>query len=180
MRRHALLSGLLASTLLYTVGCPPDRFDNTLPPLQSQVSRIQNDSTLTPQQQRQQLEDLGLTPSIINAILRSVRTGNQFGGDLRTAYEKIAGERFTELTPDEVQIYGDEATKLQASLAINLDDAPAQAIVDFFQQQQINTRAELTAYLASGNEIPGTIPAGVLPNLFVDFDPALVIPDLPA
>ena len=179
MRRYALLPGLLASTLLFAVGCPPDRFDSTLPPLQSQVSRIQGDTTLTPQEQRQQLEALGLTPSIINAILRSVRTGNQFGGDLRSAYEKIAGERFTELTPDEVQIYGDEATKLQASLAINLEDAQAQAVVDFFQLQHMNTRAELTTYLASGNEIPGGIPTDLLPNLFVDFDPAQVIPDLP-
>ena len=92
---------------LFVYGCPPEDYPALVPATLQQIDPIVNSTTLTPQQQRVQLEALGVVPETINSLLRNERTGNQYGGDLRTAYTKVTLPNFVLLTPDEVQIYGD-------------------------------------------------------------------------
>jgi hypothetical protein len=173
-----LLAAALAALL---AGCHASMVD-ALPPQSDAVDRIRNDSTLTPQQQRTELEKLGISPLVINALLISERTANQFGGDLRTAYDKVTGGQLGELTPDEVQIFGDEASVVDTTLSFSLADAEAQAIVTFFQDNGIATKSELLNLLddpAQAVLISRVIPDNALRNLFVDFDTDLLIPVLP-
>jgi hypothetical protein len=63
---------------------------------------------------------------------------------------------------------------------VNLTDSEAQAIVDFFHDLNISSKDALSAWLGTtGNTPPSTIPTGVLRALFVDFDPKLLLPNLP-
>ncbi len=172
------LTVLLAAALLG--GCPPEEFGHALPTTLTDVTRIVDDTTLTDQEKRVQLEGLGLSPSTINAFLQAQRTGNQFGGDLRSAYDKVVGNRLTALTPDEVQIYGDEAGAADKTLTATLNDEQAQAVVTFFSDFGISSRDELTAFLDTpGQTVPSLIPDGVLRALFVNFDSDLLLPRLP-
>jgi hypothetical protein len=170
-------------TLLLVVGCPAEDYQNAVSTTLDAINRIRNDTSLTAQEMRTQLADLGLDSSTINALLKSQRLGNQFGGDLRTAYEKVVGGQLSSLTPDEVQIYGDEATTVvndSTTLSVAYTDTEAQAVLDFFVQNQINTVQELSAYLNdSSNTVPATIPSGTLQGLFVDFDPSKLLSVLP-
>jgi len=162
-------------------------FDNVLPPSREDIQAIRNDSDLTPQEKRAGLEALGLSPLIINGILIEERTGNQYGGDLRTAYNKITGGQFDELTPDEVQILADTATDLDDDVdAIDgldeLTDAQAQTIVTFFQSNDITSKEDLIVFLEDPLNvamIPSDIPDGALDALFVEFDTDLLIDELP-
>lgn len=172
--------GLLSiAFVLLLGGCPPERFPDSLPPLQDDVnSVISGDGTA--QEKREALEDLGLTPLVINALLVNEETGNQYGGDLRTAYDKIVGDRFTDLTPDEIQIYANAAEDVDESLDVAVTDAEAQAILDLFAAEDIDSANELNTYLLEpANEVPGDIPNDVLQQLFVDFNPASVVDSLP-
>ena len=125
--------------------------------------------------------DLGFDPIAINALLIDERLANQFGGDLRTAYTKVTGGRFDLLTPDEVQVFGDEASAVSTSgLDVAIKDDQAQAIVSFFQSNNIRTPTDLSNYLADPqNVVPTAIPSNVLTPLFVDFDTSLLLPKLP-
>ncbi len=164
-------------------GCvPPPHFPDAASVTLQEINQITSNTNLTVQEQRTQLAALGLDSSTIDALLQSQRLGNQGGGDLRSAYDKITGGQMTTLTPDEVQIYGDSATTADTTgqLHVSLTDPEAQAIVDFFQAQNLNTRDQLSNYLKNANNpVPDTIPAGVLNSLFVTFDPALLLPTLP-
>ena len=176
-----LLAGLgllWAATLL---GCPAENFQNKVPATQQEINLIVNNTALTPEDRRIQLEALGLTDSAINAFLSSQQLGNQFGGDPRSAYNKVANSEFTQLTLDEVQIYGSQASAADPNqLSVNLTDSEAQAIVDFFHDLNISSKDALSAWLGTtGNTPPSTIPTGVLRALFVDFDPKLLLPNLP-
>jgi hypothetical protein len=173
--------GLLWTAMLLG-GCPAESFLNKVPATQQEINLIVKDTALTPQDQRIQLEALGLSDSTINALLSGQQLGNQFGGDPRTAYNKVAGAEFTQLTPDEVQIYGRQASAADPNhqLSVNLTDSEAQAVVDFFHDFNISSKDALAAWLDTpGNTPPSTIPTGVLRALFVDFDPKLVLPNLP-
>ena len=119
---------------------------------------------------------------MINALLTSERTANQYGGDLRSAYDKVKSERFNELTPDEVQLYGDEASDVDDGISFTLTDEQAQAIVDFFQDNSVATRNELIAFLDDPIKVAGIsseIPSDVLNDLFIDFDPDALLESLP-
>ncbi len=170
-----VIAGVLA-------GCDAPRPEG-LPAGLDQINAIVNDESLTVQQKRSQLEDLGLNPLVINAILASERTGNQFGGDLRTAYDKVTGGHLNELTPDEVQIYGDEVEAVSANgTDFTFTDAQAQEIVDLFRANNIATSAELSAFLddpASAAVLPADLTSAQLTRLFVDFDTTLLLPKLP-
>ena len=105
-------SVLMMGALLVLIGACEVPLLDALNPTLGQVASIRDNNDLTAQEKRTALENLGLTPIVINGILGSERTGNQFGGDLRTAYNKVTAEQFNELTPDEVQIFADEASEV--------------------------------------------------------------------
>lgn len=170
-----LLMGLALS------GClPPEQFESAAPATLSEIDPIRDNEDLTPQQMRSQLEELGLSPPTINALLKDERLGNQFGGDLRTAYTKVTAPSFTKLTPDEIQVYGDEASSVDEELNVSLTDEEAQAIVTLFQANDLSSPEKLEAFLNNpSNTVPSEIPDGVLSALFLDFDAALLLPRLP-
>jgi hypothetical protein len=166
--------------LLALGGCGLDTFYSTLPPTLNEIDAVAADDSLSPQEKRQRLEELGLTPLVINAVLSGERTANQFGGDLRSAYDKVVGGQFDQLTPDEIQLYNDAARNASSTITFTLSDAEAQAIRDLFVNNDIRTEDDLSAFLADpGNEVPAPIPDGSLQQLFVDLDPALVRDELP-
>ena len=155
-------------------------FEHALPASLEEVGRIRDSEDLTSQQKRNTLQQLGFPPLIINALLIAERTANQFGGDLRSAWEKVSGERFNELTPDEVQLYTDAANEVDRRLPFDLTDEAAQAIVDVFGQHSIATKDDLQAFLDDpGSQIPSSIPEDALPEVFIDFDPSQLIDSLP-
>jgi len=170
----------MVGAMLMIAGCPPEDYDAVAPATLAEIDLIRNDADLTVQEQRTQLEALGLSPLLVNALLQDQRLGNQYGGDLRTAYGKIVEPDLSGLTPDEIQIFGDEASALDDELEVALTDEEAQAMVIFFDQYHLSTPAELDTFLAeSPGSVPGKIPDGVLQALFVDFDPSLLLPSLP-
>jgi len=171
---------LLGLGVAFLCGCPAENFPDAVPSTLRDITVIVNDTDLTLQERRIKLADLGLSAEVINVLFSTERTANQYGGDLRTAYDKVVAGRLLDLTPDEVQIYGDGASAADTTLSITLTDAQAQAIVTFFDDMHITTSASLEAYLDQTDaSVPDTIPSGVLQSLFVDFDPQLLLPSLP-
>ena len=181
--RVTTLFTIAIGVLLSVGGCPPEIFTNMLPATLEEINDVRGDSSLSAQEKRTQLEALGVTPLTINALLSSERLGNQYGGDLETAYAKLIAPNLRALTPDEVQVFGDEATAAvddDTVLSVALTDAEALAITTFFDDNGLLTPAQLEAYLDdTANTVPDTIPDDVLQGLFVDFDTDLLIPRLP-
>ena len=172
---------LLAGLTVLVGACNGPLLD-IVPPSLSDINRIRDSETLSAAQKRAALTDLGLTPVVINGLLDDERLANQFGGDLRSAYEAVTEDRLDELTPDEVQIFGDAASEVASSVNYDLSDEEAQAIVDFFQGNDISSQDELIAFLddpINVASISADIPDGALNDLFVDFDPSLLIDQLP-
>ena len=179
-RRRMLAAAALSCAVLLAGGCPPEDYRDLVPATLAQITRIHDDTTLRPQEQRTQLEALGLSPLTINAVLHDKTLGNQFGGDLRSAYLKVVKPDFEALTPDEIQLYAAAATSLQSALGINFTDAQAQDIVDFFATADLSSPAKLTTFLdATPDGVPSSVTAANLRSLFVTFDPALLLPLLP-
>lgn len=144
------------------------------------ANRIVGDDDLSPQEKREQLRDMGFDDLAINALLRDETNGNQFGGDLSSAFNKVSGGRFTELTPDEVQIYAEAVGTADPNSSFNISDAAAQQAVTLFVDNNLNTAGELEAFLGDpANEVPGEIPDGALEAIFVEFDPNEVVSQLP-
>jgi hypothetical protein len=171
---------LLAALPLALSGCSPENYDNVGGATLTEIDAIRNDTSLRPFEQRDALAALGFSPSTINALLRSVTLANQFGGNLRTAFDKITAGRFTALTPDEIQIWAASASNVDTTLSYSFTDAQAQATAGFFADENLDTKAQLSAFLDdSANVVPSTIPDNSLQDLFVDFDPNLVIPNFP-
>lgn len=180
MLRLCTSAVLLAAAALLAAGCGRSDFPNAFPTTLEEVDRIVDDEDLTAQEKREALEELGITPSVINALLADERTGNQFGGDLSSAHDKVSGGRFSELTPDEVQLFADAAREIEDGPNFDLEDAEAQAIVTFFVENGVNTADELEAVLDNqGIELPDEAPEGVFQELFIDFDPNQVLPQIP-
>lgn len=178
--KRVIVGTLVLCGAILLGGCPPEDYERRVPTTLDEINRIIDDSSLDPQETREALAALGLTPSTINALLTDIRQANQYGGTPRSAYLKVAGDRLLELTPDEVQIYGDHASEADADLNLELSDEEAQAIVDFFNDYGISSRDKLAAYLdTTGTTVPSAIPDGVLDGLFVDFDPDVLLPNLP-
>ncbi len=160
-------------------GCPPENFDNVLPITQGDVNRILNREGLSAQEMRAELATFGVSPRTINALLADERLGNQYGGDLRSAYTQVVEPDLTALTPDEVQIYGDEASAVDEAddLDVTLSDAEAQAVVDFFVSNNLSSPADVEQELQNGE--PAGVPDGMIRALFVDFDSSVLLPRLP-
>jgi hypothetical protein len=176
------VSVLLGSLALFACGCPSENYPNLLPATGVELNRVLQNSQLTLQETRTELANLGVDPVTINGLLQADRLGNQFGGDLRTAYTKITQPDFMSLTPDEVQVWGDEASALDPndSLEVTLTDAAAQAIVTLFRNEGLASATALENFLADPlSSIPSAIPDGVLQSLFVDFDPENLLTKLP-
>ncbi len=155
-------------------GCGATSFPDMLPANLDQIDLIRDDSALTPQQKRDALAALGIDPVTINGLLRDERLGNQFGGDLSTAFEKVTDDRLDALTPDEIQAYGD------ATGVTSYTDQEAQRIAQFFADQSIASRDDLRAFL---DDPAASLPAGIdeqnLRGVFLDTSPNDVIDDLP-
>lgn len=160
-------------------GCPRELYDTLVPTSVEEVDLIRNDEELSGQEKREQLEALGLSPLTINALLRDDETANQFGGDLRSAYTKLVAPNFTSLTPDEIQILGREATDIDADTDVSIDDEQAQEIADFFDERAIESPEELEAFLDAGGSIADPQLSNIVNALFLDFDPDLLVPQLP-
>jgi hypothetical protein len=136
-----------------------------------EASRIVSNDDLSPQEKRDALAEFGLDPLIINAIMSSDRLANQFGGTLRTAFDKVTGGRLSEMTPDEVQIYADGVGSAGGE-SLNITDRAALLMTLIFVDNEINTIEELEAFLDNPvNEVSSEIPSGALRSIFVDFDP---------
>lgn len=178
MHRAATLSFVTLAALLVG-GCPPEHYDTFVGPSLIVVDRIRDDSSLTSAEQREQLEALGISPLTVNALMWDDPFANQFGGDIRSAYDKVTEPDFQKLTPDEVQFYSLHAKDVQPDLDFAPNDEEAYEIVRFFYQRDIRTPEELAAYLDASGSVPADIPDGILRALFVDFDTDLLIPNLP-
>ena len=180
---RVLRNGLLiVAVLLVPLSACFTPLDAALPATLQDINPIVQDTGLTPQQKRAQLAELGLSPLVINSLLVDVRIANQFGGDLRTAYDKVVGGHLDQLTPDEIQIYADEASDVDDGFNYTLDDTAAAEIQQLFETQDISTSDELDAFLAvPANEllVPVEIPDGVLDDVFVGFDPTQLLDNLP-
>jgi hypothetical protein len=180
--RLTAATGLLLAMAGIIGGCPPEDYDNLQDATLVEVNRIRNDDTLSAQEMRLRLLELGLSPSTINGLLRGERLGNQYGGDLRTAYQKVKAQALDTLTADEIQIYADEASAVDTGddLTVTLTDSDAQAILELFEAHAISTPDELADYLANtGEAISERVPDTTLEALFIDFDPDLLLTQLP-
>lgn len=166
-------------SLLAASGCGLTSAPDAIDSYTVDVDRIRNDTTLSAQQRRVQLRELGLTDTTINGLLRSERTGNQYGGDLRSAYDKVHGDTYNTMTPDEVQLFGDAARSANGP-SFQFTDAQAQAIADLFRNQDLRSATDVTTYVNNPDvEIPDAIPDGALTQLFVDFDETEILDQLP-
>mgnify|MGYP001492385456 CR=1 FL=1 len=165
---------MLAAGLALAAGCAvtePSGVRGAVGITLNEASDIVSNDDLTPQEKRDALAEFGLDPLIINAIMSNERLGNQFGGTLRTAFDKVTGGRLSEMTPDEVQIYAD-AVGSAGGENLNITDRAAQLMVLVFSDNEINTIEELETFLDDPiSEIPTEIPSGALRSIFVDFDP---------
>lgn len=170
---------LLVLAAVLTVGCPPENYPTLNSATLKQVDAIRNNSALTPNEKRQQLAALGFSPETINSLLRSERLANQFGGDLRSAYYKVVQPSFLSLTPDEIQVYSDEASRVDDTLNVGWSDVQATAVWEFFNNNYIESKDDLQAVLDSGLEIPGDVTSNDLQGVFIDFDPERLLPRLP-
>lgn len=90
------------------------------------------------------------------------RTSNQGGGNILTAGTKVASGELTSLTPDEIQIIGDQLSNfIPDAPDIELTDEQADIIDQFLEENDINTIEEAIALTQN----PGDI---VLPDEFLD------------
>ncbi len=178
--KNVTLPSVLAVAVFLLGGCPPENYDQLAPATMRVIDRIRNDDDLSAPEKRAQLEALGLDPVVINALLKDERLANQYGGDLRTAYRKVTEPDLRKLTPDEVQVYADEASKVDNTVNLSLTDEQAQAIVDLLRREDLISSADVAEFMENpDNEIPSVIPDGALRRLFVDFDPERLLPNLP-
>lgn len=174
------LSGPALFALCAGTSCDSEVFENSLTPRLASVVEVRDSTALSGQEKRAALAGMGLDPLTINAILRGVRTANQFGGTLRTSFEKVSGDRLSELTPDEVQLYSDAAVDVDGTINYSITDPQADAAVQLFDQYGIESRDALAALLGDpAAPPPNGLPDGFLNDVFVAFDPTRLASVLP-
>lgn len=66
-----------------------------VPPSLTDIDRIRESETLSAEQKRAALVDLGLTPVVINGLLDDERLANQFGGDLHPRTRRLPKTAWT-------------------------------------------------------------------------------------
>jgi hypothetical protein len=164
MRPNLFLTTMLIGVgLMLAAGCGQTDYPATLNATLQEVDEIRNSSTLEPQEMRDALAAFGIDAVTVNGLLWKVRLANQFGGDLASAYDKVVNDQLAEMTPDEVQFYGD------ATDEVTLDDAEAQAIADFFRDDSIDSLTELEDFLDdTANELPTGVDEENLRAVFID------------
>lgn len=171
--------GLIIALALTQGGCPPEDYPNAVPAVPaSEIDAIVRQN-LPDDETRAELEALGLSPLTVNAILRDKQFANQFGGSIRTAYAKVTEPDFLDLTPDEIQVFNFFANEADPNLQTTVNDGEAQSVVDFFYEYDLRTPDDIQGYLDAGGSIWTSIPEDLIPKLFLDFDPNLVIPLMP-
>ena len=159
--------------ILALAGCGLRRFEHSPGTFLENVEDVRTDASLTPQEKRDSLRAMGLSDEIINGVLREERLGNQFGGDLRTAIDKVLDSQLASLTPDETQAYAD------ATEAPQVSDADAQQIVNLFEEVGLDSVTELEAFLDVPNQdVPG-VDEEVVRTIFIDTPITDVIAQLP-
>ncbi len=181
LRRVGLwLAGPAVLVTCAATSCDSEVFDNSLSPRLASVTEIRDSTSLSGESKRAALAAMGLDPETINAVLRDERTANQYGGNLRTAFEKVTEDRLTALTPDEVQLYSDAAVDVDGTIDFTITDPQADATVELFREFGIASREALDAFLGDpASAPPDGLPDGFLSDVFVDFDPARLVPVLP-
>lgn len=174
VRIAAVIGTVAGLALLGLAGCGQFNFERDLPITLEDLNAIRSDTSLEPEEKRAALEELGIDPVVINGLLRDERLANQFGGSLTTAYEKVVGDRFSDLTPDEIQFYA------QTAADITYSDAEAQVIRNFFADTAINDAPSLEAFLDDSTSfLDPDIDGENLRAVFVDADPDDVLLELP-
>ncbi len=180
IKQHRMILSLVVPFVTLAIGCEISSFPNSVPVSLEDVNAIRADSDLTAAEKRAGLERLGIDTVTINAILVDDRTGNQFGGDLESAHAKVSGQRLNDLTADEVQIYADAASDEDSSFIFDSTDQEAAATVNLFVENNIASTDALSTFINdSSNVIPAVIPEDFLNNVFLDFDPSLLLDQLP-
>lgn len=168
------LTAAVAILIGVLVGCGETHFPAQLAVELEAIDDVRSDTGLDAQQKREALRNLGLDDVMINGILVSERLGNQFGGTLGSARQKVDAGRFSDLSPDEIQLFSDGAG------VTTYTDADAQRIANMFADKNINTAEELTAYLDEpANELAAGIDEANLRANFIDFDTGDLIDQLP-
>ena len=169
---------VLAGLTVLIAGCPHDVFPGAAPATLDDANRIINNTDLTINERRQQLAALGFSDDTINVLLRDQRTGNQGGGDLRSAQAKVAGDQLATMTPDEVQVYADEVGNVDQNTSVTINDLAAADLVRWWQDNDIFARSDLDEALKDP-AISVTFPSSLNPDdvraVFVTFDPARLI-----
>lgn len=156
------------------MGCGAQNLDTFLPTTLDHVDDIRNSTALEPQEMRDQLAALGFDDVTINGLLRAITFGNQFGGTITTAYNKVVNGEIFSLTPDEIQIYANE------SGAGSFTDDSASKLAAWFADNSITTGESLgTALDDPAIEFVSGLGADTVRAVFVDFDPADLLPSLP-
>ncbi len=175
-----IILSLVVPFLTLAIGCEISSFPNSVPASLEDVNAVRDDADLTAAEKRAELERLGIDTFTINAILTDDRTGNQFGGDLESAHAKVSGQRLNDLTADEVQIYADAASEEDSSFSFEITDEEAAATVNLFVENKIDSTDVLSTFINDpSNVIPVVIPEDFLNNVFLDFDPSLLLDQLP-
>lgn len=90
------------------------------------------------------------------------RTSNQGGGNIITAGSKVASGELTSLTPDEIQILGDQLSNfVEGAPDVDLTDEQAEVIEQVLEENGIDTIEDAIAL----SQNPGDI---VIPDEFLD------------
>jgi hypothetical protein len=180
IKQRRMILSLVVPFVTLAIGCEISSFPNSVPASLEDVNTIRNDAELTAAEKRTGLQRLGIDAITINAILTDDRTGNQFGGDLESAHAKVVGQRLNDLTPDEVQIYADAASEEDSSFSFEITDQEAAATVNLLVENNIDSTDAISTFINdSSNVIPQVIPENFLNNVFLDFDPSLLLDQLP-
>lgn len=87
----------------------------------------------------------------------SVRLTNQGGGTIFSAVGKIADQRLSSLTPDEVQILTDTVSDLAPQVSVFVEDNEAQAAVDFLKANELATVDDLAAFADEAANNPDAV-----------------------
>jgi len=154
---------LAALALGLAGGCGQRHYEAALPTTLEDVQALIDSEVLEPTEKRAALTALGIDPVIVNGLLKDERLANQFGGDLASAVDKVAADRLTELTPDEVQYYGD------ATAVTTFSDDQAQAIVDLFIENDLNSLADVADFLDDPTTVlPDEVDETDLRGVFVE------------
>lgn len=180
IKNHCIKTALISPLLALVLGCEISSFPDSIPTSLEDVNAIRNDEDLSSSEKRAELARLGVDQLTINAILSADRTGNQFGGDLESAFDKVTAGRLNDLTPDEVQIYADAVAEEDSSIEFDITDEEAALTVNLFAQNNIDSSDALSTFLNDSNsEISADIPEDFLENVFLDFDADLLLSKLP-